>query len=66
MGSVWLIGLMTICDMPEIREKSNEYKILKNYIVWAMIALGYPKNPGVLPEQRRSGGYYVGETKSEL
>lgn len=48
IGSVWLNPLMTLCDEPEIREILDGYGIASEHIVWAMIAIGYPKNSGKL------------------
>ncbi len=48
IGSVWLNPLMTLCDVPEIRERLDEYKIPQTHNVWAMIALGYPAEEGKL------------------
>lgn len=48
LGSVWLNPLMTLSDEPEIRELLNSYQIPEQHIVWAAIALGYPKAPGKL------------------
>ena len=61
LGSVWLNGLMTICDIPEIRMKLDEYKIPKNHIVWAAIALGYPETTGIPPEEKGNVVCYIGE-----
>ena len=48
LGSVWLNPLMTLCDEPEIRELLDSYQIPSQHIVWAAVALGYPKTPGKL------------------
>lgn len=48
IGSVWLNPLMTLCDEPEIRKLLNSYRVPAQHIVWAAVALGYPKVPGKL------------------
>lgn len=48
IGSVWLNPLMTLCDEPEVRELLDGYQVPKQHIVWAAVALGYPKVPGKL------------------
>lgn len=48
IGSVWLNPLMTLCDEPEIRELLDSYQLPEQHIVWAAVALGYPKMPGKL------------------
>lgn len=48
IGSVWLNPLMTLCDEPEIRKLLDSYQIPAQHIVWAMVALGYPKAQGKL------------------
>jgi len=48
IGSVWLNPLMTLCDEPKIRELLNSYQIPVQHVVWAAVALGYPKAPGKL------------------
>lgn len=42
IGSVWLNPLMTLCDVPEVRELLNSYGIPKTHTVWSTIAMGYP------------------------
>lgn len=46
IGSVWINALCTICDEPEIRQLLDEYGIPHQHIVWAMLAMGYPKAEG--------------------
>lgn len=48
IGSVWLNPLMTLCDEPEIRALLDSYQVPGQHIVWAAVALGYPKAPGKL------------------
>lgn len=48
IGSVWLNPLMTLCDEPEIRKLLDSYQVPKQHIVWAAVALGYPRTPGKL------------------
>lgn len=46
LGATWINALMTLCDEPEIRAKLNDYQIPKTHNVWAMIAVGWPEQPG--------------------
>ncbi len=48
IGSTWINVLRTLCDEPGIRKMLDEYGIPANHIVWSMIAMGYPKEPGKL------------------
>ncbi|MCX4338299.1 MAG: AMP-binding protein [Lachnospiraceae bacterium] len=48
IGSVWLNPLMTLCDEPEIRVLLDSYRVPEQHIVWAAVAMGYPKVPGKL------------------
>ena len=44
IGSVWINALMTISDESDIRKLLRSYNIPDTHIVWATIALGYPKS----------------------
>lgn len=48
IGSVWINALMTLCDEPEVRALLREFQIPEQHIVWASIAMGYPKQQGKL------------------
>lgn len=48
IGSVWLNPLMTLCDEPAVRALLDSYGVPGRHIVWAMVAMGYPKEPGRL------------------
>ncbi len=48
IGSTWINVLRTLCDEPEIREMLDSYGIPASHIVWSMIAMGYPREPGKL------------------
>ncbi len=59
IGSVWNNALHTICDVPEIREMLNNFEIPENHIVWAAIAMGYPKEVGKLLAKKENVVYYI-------
>ncbi len=59
IGSVWLNPLMTLCDEPEIRELLDSYRVPDQHIVWAAVALGYPKAPGKLLAKKEDVVYFV-------
>lgn len=54
VGSVWVNAWMTLCDEPEVRALLREFQIPEQHIVWASIALGYPKNPGKLLAKKQN------------
>lgn len=59
IGSVWLNPLMTLCDEPEIRELLDSYQVPGQHIVWAAVALGYPKAPGKLLAKKENVVWFV-------
>ncbi|MBD5487958.1 MAG: AMP-binding protein [Lachnospiraceae bacterium] len=59
LGSVWLNPLMTLCDELEIRELLNSYQVPTQHIVWAAVALGYPKVPGKLLAKKENVVHFV-------
>lgn len=59
IGSVWLNPLMTLCDEPEIRELLDSYQVPGQHIVWAAVALGYPKAPGKLLAKKENVVHFV-------
>lgn len=59
IGSVWLNPLMTLCDEPEIRELLDGYQVPGQHIVWAAVALGYPRTPGRLLAKKEDVVHFV-------
>lgn len=59
IGSVWLNPLMALSDEPEIRELLNGYQVPEQHIVWAAVALGYPKAPGKLLAKKENVVHFV-------
>lgn len=59
IGAVWLNPLMTLCDEPEIRELLDSYQVPGQHIVWAAVALGYPKMPGKLLAKKENVVQFV-------
>lgn len=59
IGSVWLNPLMTLCDEPEIRALLDSYQVPGQHIVWAAVALGYPKAPGKLLAKKENVVHFV-------
>lgn len=59
IGSVWLNPLMTLSDEPEIRKLLDSYQVPRQHIVWAMVALGYPKAPGKLLAKKENVVHFV-------
>lgn len=61
MASVWLNPLMEISDHKDIRPLLDEYKIPKNHIVWACMAIGWPDEEIPQFPKRKNEVVYVGE-----
>lgn len=59
IGSVWLNPLMTLSDEPEIRKLLGSYQVPVQHIVWAAVALGYPKAPGKLLAKKENVVHFV-------
>lgn len=59
LGSVWLNPLMDISDEPAIRQRLDAYKIPKNHIVWAVMAIGWPSEPAPEFYRKPNEIYYV-------
>lgn len=59
IGSVWLNPLMTLSDEPEIRKLLDSYQVPEQHIVWAAVALGYPKAPGNLLAKKGNVVHFV-------
>lgn len=59
IGSVWINALMTICDEPEVREMLREFQLPDRHIVWAAIAMGYPRQPGKLLAKKQDAIHWL-------
>ncbi len=59
LGSVWINALYTISDEPEIRALLDEYGVPARHIVWATLALGWPKEPGKLLAKKQNVIHWV-------
>lgn len=59
IGSVWLNPLMTLSDESEIRELLDSYQVPGQHIVWAAVALGYPKVPGKLLGKKENVVHFI-------
>lgn len=63
IGSVWINALSTICDEPEIRKLLDSYEIPARHTVIAMLALGWPKEPGKLLAKKHNVVKWVEDGK---
>jgi len=59
IGSVWSNALATICDEPENRQMLDAYGVPKQHIVYATIAMGYPRVEGRLLAKKQDVIHWV-------
>lgn len=50
---------MTLCDEPEVRALLREFQIPEQHIVWASIAMGYPKQQGKLLAKKQNAIQWI-------